>query len=63
MIDYDEMECKYCGHVGLLPNGGYDVECPSCDAEYSLIDDHEEDGIRFFKSSYNLRMESIICII
>lgn len=43
LIDYDELECEYCGHIGLLPNGGYDVICPACDAEYSLIDDYEED--------------------
>lgn len=41
LIDYDELTCKYCGHIGLLPNGDFDVECPACDAEYSLEDDPE----------------------
>lgn len=43
MIDYDELECKFCGHIGLLPDGDFDVVCPVCDAEYSLIDDSDED--------------------
>ncbi|MDE6435875.1 MAG: hypothetical protein K2L07_16850 [Lachnospiraceae bacterium] len=43
LIDYDELECKFCGHIGLLPNGDYNVECPVCDAEYSLIEDDEGD--------------------
>ena len=41
LIDYDELECKFCGHIGLLPNGGFDVECPACCAEYSLAEDDE----------------------
>lgn len=41
-IDYDELECKFCGHIGLLPNGDFDVECPACEAEYSLADDDYE---------------------
>lgn len=43
LIDYDELECKFCGHIGLLPNGDFDVECPVCGAEYSL-DDEEDDN-------------------
>ena len=42
-IDYDELECKFCGHIGLLPNGDFDVECPACDAEYSLDEEYEND--------------------
>lgn len=41
MFDYDELECKFCGRIGLLPNGGYDVECPNCNAEYSLTEDND----------------------
>lgn len=44
LIDYDELQCKYCGRIGLLSDGGFDVICPECDAEYSLSnDDVEED--------------------
>lgn len=42
IIDYDELECKYCGHLGLLPDGGYDVCCPSCGQEYSLDNSENE---------------------
>lgn len=41
LIDYDELECKYCGHIGVLPNGDFDVICPACDSEYSLTDEDE----------------------
>lgn len=37
-FDLDELECKYCGHTGMLPDGSFDVECPVCGASYSLID-------------------------
>lgn len=44
LIDYDELECKFCGNIGLVSSGGdYDVECPVCDAEYSLCEDEYED--------------------
>lgn len=43
LIGYDELECKFCGHIGLLPNGDFDVECPACDAEYSLINDEDNE--------------------
>ena len=42
LFDEDEMECEYCGHIGLMFNGDFDVECPVCGAEYSLIDEDEE---------------------
>lgn len=42
LIDYEELECKFCGNIGMLPNGDFDVECPVCDAEYSLIDEDDE---------------------
>lgn len=38
-FDEDEMECKFCGHIGLVFNGDFDVECLACGVEYSLIDD------------------------
>lgn len=40
-IDEDELECKFCGHIGLILDGDFDVECPACDAEYSLLDDED----------------------
>ena len=43
LIDYDEQECRCCGHAGLLPNGDFDVLCPECGAEYSLVDEPDED--------------------
>lgn len=42
IIDEDEIECKYCGHIGLWLDGDFDVECPACGAEYSLIEESEE---------------------
>ena len=41
LFDEDEMECEYCGHIGLVLNGDFDVECPVCGAEYSLIDEEQ----------------------
>lgn len=43
LIDYDELKCKFCGHIGLFPNGDFDVECPACGAEYSLTPDDDND--------------------
>lgn len=43
LIDYEDRECKFCGNVGLLPNGDFDVECPACGAEYSLIDEPDDE--------------------
>ena len=42
LFDEDEMECEYCGHIGLMFNGDFDVECPVCGAEQSLINEDEE---------------------
>ena len=39
LINYEELECEICGHVGLLPNGDFNVECPACGAESSLLED------------------------
>lgn len=39
VIDEDELECENCGHVGMFLNGDYNVECPYCGAEYSLLDE------------------------
>lgn len=43
LLDYDELQCKFCGHIGLIPDGGFDVMCPVCDAEYSLDDEDDEE--------------------
>lgn len=40
-IDYDEIECKYCGGIGVLPNGDFDVVCQHCGEEFSLIEEEE----------------------
>ena len=44
LIDYESMDCKFCGHSGLMPNGDFDVECPACGAEYSLIEEENNEG-------------------
>lgn len=41
LIDEDEMQCKYCGNIGLVLDGDFYVTCPVCDAEYSLIEEEE----------------------
>jgi len=41
LIDYDELECKKCGHIGLEPNGDFDVVCPICNYEDSLANDDD----------------------
>lgn len=43
LVDYDELSCKFCGHIGLFPDGGFDVTCPACGKEYSLTDESDED--------------------
>lgn len=42
LIDYEDLECRYCGNIGVLPDGDFDVECPVCGAEYSLCDEEED---------------------
>lgn len=42
IFDEDEMQCKCCGHSGMILDGDFDVECPVCGAEYSLCDEDEE---------------------
>ena len=39
LVDYDDLECRECGHIGMMPDGGFDVECPVCGAGYSLTDE------------------------
>jgi uncharacterized Zn-finger protein len=41
LVDEDELECEYCGNIGLILIGDIDVECPCCGAEYTLIDEVE----------------------
>lgn len=40
---YDDMledkVCPRCGHVGMVPDGGFDFYCPECDYEGSFEDD------------------------
>lgn len=42
-IDYDEIVCDECGHVGVLPDGGFDWVCPVCGHEGSLEESDEYD--------------------
>lgn len=41
LYDEDEMECPFCGHVGLLPNGSFEFECPICGHDSYLEEDDE----------------------
>lgn len=43
IIDYDEIDCPCCGHIGVLPDGDLDVICPECGYEFSLMDDEEDE--------------------
>lgn len=51
MLDYDDIVCPICQHIGVLPDGGYDWICPECGYEGTLDDseydeeDYEEDNI------------------
>lgn len=47
MFDYDEFECPNCGHLGVMPDGGYDYECSECGYEGSFIDDEDEETCSF----------------
>ncbi len=42
-FDYDELECKFCRYIGLLPNGNFDVKCPACNSEYFLIGNNDNE--------------------
>lgn len=43
LIDYEDMDCKFCGSSGsLVPDGELNVECTVCGNTYSL--DEDEDG-------------------
>lgn len=44
LIDYEDMDCKFCGSSGsLVPNGDLNVECTVCGNTYSLDEDEDED--------------------
>jgi len=44
LIDYEDMDCKFCGSSGsLVPDGDLNVECTVCGNTYSLDEDEEED--------------------
>ena len=38
-IDEHELVCEFCGHIGMILTGDWDVECPACDACYSLLEE------------------------
>lgn len=40
-INYGDMRCPKCGHIGLVPNGGFDVACPECEEDFSIEDIEE----------------------
>lgn len=42
LFDYDEQQCVSCGHIGILPDGDLDVECPVCNTKFSLLKDYED---------------------
>lgn len=35
-VDYDDLVCEVCGHIGLIPDGDYYAECPCCGAEQTV---------------------------
>ena len=44
LIDYEDMDCKFCGSSGsLVPDGDLSVECTVCGNTYSLDEDEDED--------------------
>lgn len=44
LIDYEDMDCKFCGSLGsLVPDGDLNVECTVCGNTYSLDEDEDED--------------------
>ena len=45
LIDYEDMDCKFCGSSGsLVPDGDLNVECTVCGNTYSLDEDEDEDA-------------------
>lgn len=43
LIDYEDMDCKFCGSSGsLVPDGDFCVECTVCGNIYSLDDDCDD---------------------
>ena len=44
LIDYKDMDCKFCGSSGsLVPDGDLNVECTVCGNTYSLDEDEDQD--------------------
>ena len=44
LIDYEDMDCKFCGSSGsLVPDGDLNVECTVCGNTYSLDEGEDED--------------------
>lgn len=44
LIDYEDMDCKFCGSSGsLVPDGDFNVECTVCGNTYSLDENEDED--------------------
>ena len=44
LIDYEDMDCKFCGSLGsLVPDGDLNVECTVCGNTYPLDDYEDED--------------------
>lgn len=44
LIDYEDMDCKFCGSSGsLVPDGDLNVECTVCGNTYSLDEYEDED--------------------
>lgn len=44
LIDYEDMDCKFCGSSGsLVPDGDLNVECTVCGNIYALDDYEDED--------------------
>ena len=44
LIDYEDMDCKFCGSSGsLVPDGDLNVECTVCGNTYSFDEDEDED--------------------
>ena len=44
MPDYDEIICPACGHIGVLPDGGFDWICPECGYEGDILGEEDEEN-------------------